>query len=342
MDRILNWIEELIQRIAKQIRSDQKRLPNSWLDLAMEFVDGGLWDYAPISGYLNYNPHCYTMLGYAPGEFPETMETWQTLIHPEEVGLLENALNELINLRQNTFSIEIRMLSQSGQWLWLQAKGRIVAYNEKGQVQKIIGTLIDISKYKHIEITLQKANEELQKLVTEDYLTQIANRRRFEERLGQEWRRAQRDRRSIAVIICDIDYFKNYNDTYGHLQGDQTLSIVAQTIHGTLSRPMDLAARYGGEEFGIILPNTSMLGAQRVAEKIQKALKECNIVHQRSPLSNHVTLSFGIAAMVPDTDLSTKNLVEAADKALYRAKNQGRNRMISAFVEIGENQYIYL
>ncbi len=318
------FIEALLRKRMEKAKSiSEKRL-----NLALESANEGLWDYAPISGQIYYSPRWFAMLGYMTGEFPDTMETWNALTHPEDLPILEGTFNALANLEKDAFSIEVRMLSQTGQWLWLQARGRTVEYNEKGQVQRIVGTLIDINKYKQVEAALQKANEELQRLAALDDLTQIANRRRFEDRLGQEWRRAQRETTNLAVIMCDIDHFKNYNDTYGHLQGDQALYTVAQSIYGALKRPMDMVARYGGEEFAIILPGTGINGAERVTREVREAIETLHLEHKSSGITGHITLSFGVAAMVPRTGLSAKILIEAADKALYRAKARGRNRII--------------
>ena len=130
------------------------------------------------------------------------------------------------------------------------------------------------------------------------------------------------------MVICDIDFFKNYNDTYGHLQGDDTLHIVAQTISDMLKRPMDLVARYGGEEFAAILPNTNIKGAMRVANELKFAVDALKIKHRASDISEHVTLSFGVAAVVPTADTQPKMLIKAADQALYQAKALGRNTIV--------------
>jgi diguanylate cyclase (GGDEF)-like protein len=208
--------------------------------------------------------------------------------------------------------------------------GRAVERDHKTAVSRIVGTLSDISKYKRVETALQKANEELQRLAVLDDLTQIANRRRFDDRLTQEWRRAWRENRPLALVICDIDFFKHYNDTYGHLKGDDTLHIVAQTISDMLKRPMDLVARYGGEEFAAILPNTNIKGAMRVANELKSAIDMLKIEHRASDVSNYVTLSFGVAALVPTADTQPKTLIEAADKALYKAKALGRNTIVKS------------
>jgi diguanylate cyclase (GGDEF)-like protein len=222
------------------------------------------------------------------------------------------------------------MLSKTGQWHWLQVKGKTVERDPTGAVSRIVGTLSDISKFKEVEVALQKANEELQRLAALDDLTQIANRRRFDARLEQEWRRARRDRRPLGVIICDIDKFKNYNDAYGHLQGDQTLYRVAQAANNALKRPMDLVARFGGEEFAILLPDTDTAGARRVAMEVREAVAAMRIAHGVSDVCDHVTLSFGVAAMVPASDRPSRIFMEIADRALYRAKAQGRDCIVCA------------
>lgn len=300
------------------------------LNLAMDSANQGLWDYFPQTGHLYFSPSWFTMLGYAAHEFPITMETWTTLTHPDDVPILENTLESVSRGDTRAFGIEVRMLAKKGQWRWISTCGRAVELDENGAVLRMVGTLSDISKYKQVELALQKANEELQRLAALDDLTEIANRRRFDDRLNQEWRRARRDGKHLALVICDIDFFKNYNDTYGHLKGDDTLHAVAQTIHATLKRPMDLVARYGGEEFAAILPNTDINGAMRVAQEFKAAVDALQIQHNASAVSDHVTLSFGVASVVPSSDRNPKTLVEAADKALYKAKSAGRNTIVKS------------
>lgn len=298
------------------------------LNLAMDSANQGLWDYFPQSGHLYFSPSWFTMLGYQADEFPTSLETWTTLTHPNDVSDLEMALESVARGEEKAFGIEIRMLGKEGHWRWINALGRAVEHDHDNIVSRIVGTLSDISKYKRIEVALQKANEELQRLAALDDLTQIANRRRFDDRLTQEWRRARREGKPLALLICDIDYFKNYNDTYGHLKGDDTLHMVAQTISEMLKRPMDLVARFGGEEFAAILPNTNIKGAMRVAHELKSAVDALKIEHRASSVADHVTLSFGVAALIPSPDTQPKTLIEAADKALYKAKAVGRNAIV--------------
>ena len=172
---------------------------------------------------------------------------------------------------------------------------------------------------------LQAANIELQRLSMTDGLTQIANRRHFDLYLTQEWKRLYREQQPLALILCDVDYFKKYNDHYGHQAGDRCLHLVASLIQQIAKRPYDLAARYGGEEFALILPATDLEGAVAVAAKIQQAVWQAEIPHVASEVSAFVTLSLGVVSLNPRTAFP-ETLIAAADQALYEAKRQGRNR----------------
>ncbi len=172
---------------------------------------------------------------------------------------------------------------------------------------------------------LQQANHELQRLAVTDGLTQLANRRRFDEYLIHEWLRMMRERQFLSLILCDVDFFKNYNDTYGHPAGDDCLRNVAQAIRHQAKRPGDLVARYGGEEFVVILPNTNSEGAVQVARDIRQEVNALNLPHSRSKISNHVTLSLGVASIIPNPSYSPTDLINTADQALYSAKQQGRD-----------------
>ncbi|ACB52860.1 putative diguanylate cyclase (GGDEF domain) [Crocosphaera subtropica ATCC 51142] len=168
------------------------------------------------------------------------------------------------------------------------------------------------------------ANQE--KLVLFDDLTTIPNRRYFNRYYQQEWRRCQRENYPMSLLLCDLDYFKSYNDYYGHQQGDNCLRQVAQILQNTLKRPGDMVFRYGGEEFVIILPNTASEGAEIIAEQIVQSIQQEQIAHYPSPVSSYVTISLGIAVTFPTNALSPQTLFEMVDMALYRAKATGRNR----------------
>ena len=174
---------------------------------------------------------------------------------------------------------------------------------------------------------LDTANQELRRLSSSDGLTGISNRRYFDTMLDREWRRARRNGTSLSLILCDIDFFKGYNDSHGHLAGDDCLRRVAEALRTTLERGGDTPARYGGEEFAVVLPDTPLEGAMIVAEKARQAVMGLHIPHVNSP-HTWVTLSLGVADHLPQEGESPHVLIEAADKALYEAKRQGRNRVV--------------
>ncbi|AVH69045.1 EAL domain-containing protein [Nostoc sp. 'Lobaria pulmonaria (5183) cyanobiont'] len=175
---------------------------------------------------------------------------------------------------------------------------------------------------------LQQANQELQRLACSDGLTQVANRRCFDETLNTQWQWLAREQGSLSLILCDVDYFKLYNDTHGHLAGDDALRQVAKAISQTVKHPADLVARYGGEEFAVILPNTDIEGAIAVARDIQTNISGLQMPHPHSQVSEFITLSLGVATITPDSQLSPATLIAAADQGLYEAKAQGRNCVV--------------
>jgi diguanylate cyclase (GGDEF)-like protein len=181
-----------------------------------------------------------------------------------------------------------------------------------------------------LQQNLEAVNLELQRLVTIDGLTEVANRRGFEEYFSQEWQRMKREQSPISLIICDVDFFKKYNDTYGHRVGDRCLQEIAQAIKDIVKRPGDLVARYGGEEFSVILPNTDTEGAIYLADKICDVVRKLAIPHRNSQVSPYVTLSAGFTTEIPQTNSDLEEMIAAADRALYQAKAAGRDRSLCA------------
>jgi diguanylate cyclase (GGDEF)-like protein len=172
---------------------------------------------------------------------------------------------------------------------------------------------------------IHKRNLALKQLAISDGLTQLANRRYFDQCLQAEWRRMMRSGQPLAVILCDVDYFKRYNDTYGHPMGDFCLKQVAQAMATTVQRSGDLVARYGGEEFVFLLPHTDGAAAMLFAQKVRAAIHQLNLPHRASDVSQAVTVSLGVASFIPQRSLTPEVLVMAADKALYQAKQAGRD-----------------
>lgn len=174
---------------------------------------------------------------------------------------------------------------------------------------------------------LEAANQKLQHLACMDGLTALHNRRHFDESLQREWKRMMREKAPLSLILCDIDFFKAYNDTYGHQAGDECLKQVANILRESARRESDFVARYGGEEFALILPNTEVLGAVGVAETIRSQIKASGISHLGSEVSQFLTLSLGVASLIPNRHCSSDILLHESDLALYEAKSRGRDRV---------------
>lgn len=175
---------------------------------------------------------------------------------------------------------------------------------------------------------LASLNQDLKRLSQRDDLTQLYNRRTFREKAEEQWRQAARSKQPLSILLLDIDYFKPYNDTYGHPAGDECIKLVAKTLSKSLNRSGDVVARYGGEEFIALLPNTPELGAKHLAEQIRKAIERYRVPHKESPSGDYVTVSIGASVVNFTTGTTLEQQISLADKALYEAKDTGRNRVV--------------
>lgn len=183
----------------------------------------------------------------------------------------------------------------------------------------------EIEEHQRAEMALQVANEKLQHLAITDELTQVVNRRFFYQYLQEQWETLADAKQPLSLILCDVDHFKNFNDTYGHLAGDECLRQIAQAIRLTLKRGPDLVGRYGGEEFILLLPYTDAAGAFEVATAVLSAIQGLKIKHEYTSETGYVTVSLGVSTVIPDRAENPENLIKVADTALYAAKAQGRN-----------------
>lgn len=254
-----------------------------------------------------------------------------TVLHNIQESDLSADVFELLQLYQIKAAMVVPILN--GEHLW----GLLIAHQcsaprywqafEVNLLQQLASQVAIAIHQSVLYQQVQAANEELQRLATLDGLTQIANRRRFDQYLENEWHRLKREQMPLSLILFDVDFFKRYNDTYGHLAGDDCLRQLGSALKSVIKRPADLVARYGGEEFAVILPNTEIEGAISVAQTIRQAVYDLIIPHAQSSVCDRVTVSLGVASIVPNCETSPQDLINAADKSLYIAKQQGRDRV---------------
>lgn len=212
-----------------------------------------------------------------------------------------------------------------------RVKTHLTLRNMQIKIQEQNKRLLDeIEERKRAENALEVANGELERLASVDGLTRIANRRQYDSYLLREWKRMAREQAPIAFILCDIDYFKLYNDAYGHMAGDKCLQQVAQGIRRAVKRPADLVARYGGEEFAVILTNTDIDGAVKVAEDVRKEIGNLKMPHVQSEVGRYVSLSMGVGSTVPGRSDGPEAFVNDVDQVLYQAKEAGRDRIAAS------------
>jgi diguanylate cyclase (GGDEF)-like protein/PAS domain S-box-containing protein len=294
--------------------------------------------------------------GVTPLEVREDASAVFAVLHPDDLEQISQSIQDsAANL--SPWHCEYRVRFADGRIIWLL--GHATPQREADGSTIWHGYIKDISDRKQAEfllisekeraeeaelklqktqINLERINQKLLKLIDTDTLTKIANRRCFNIRVRQEWKRLYREQKSLSLILFDVDYFKNYNDCYGHPQGDRCLIKIAQTAKQAVGRSADLVARIGGEEFAVILPNTNLEGAKVAAEKIRLAIQSLAIPHQDSKIDDKVTISLGIMSLMPTTGQSPTTLINQADQALLEAKRRGKNQSVIFCEILGYNE----
>lgn len=252
----------------------------------------------------------------------ENTSTMQ-IVHPDDAGTFATVLADL-RARRDSALIEVRVQRKDGTYAWIEAALRTVRDPITHLPTGILANIREVTQRKEAELELEFAYQKVEALSVTDPLTGLANRRRFDQTLNAEWRRALREQNPLSLLLIDADHFKNFNDTYGHPAGDACLKQIADSVVGDVSRATDLACRIGGEEFAILLPNTSGPAARALANHICDSVRSRQIPHTASP-REIVTISIGCATVIPQAGQNSAFLVDLADQALYSAKRGGRD-----------------
>jgi len=270
-------------------------------------------------------PQIENLLGWAPSSW-QSVQDWVDRMHPEDRTWAVDFC-----VAQSKAGIDheadYRALCKNGEYVWIRDVVHVVR-NADGEVESLIGFMFDISERKRTEAKLLDMQRELEELSFKDGLTGVANRRRFDAIMNIEWGNAQRSKKPLSLVMFDIDYFKQYNDHYGHLQGDHCLKRVAQVLSMVTTRAHGFLARFGGEEFVLVLPETNESSAMTVAERCRELLAKERIPHERSEVSELLTVSLGVATTIPAHDDEPLSFIDTVDRRLYQAKQRGRNGIV--------------
>lgn len=266
-------------------------------------------------------PQIENLLGWTPESWVG-VEDWVARMHPED---REKVFNFCVSqsLAGIDHEADYRAMTNGGDYVWIRDVVHVV--RKDGEVESLIGFMFDINERKKTEDQVMRLQKELEELSFKDGLTGVANRRMLDSIMEVEWANARRHHQPLSLIILDIDHFKQYNDFYGHIKGDDCLRQVAQALSGVGTRARDFLARYGGEEFVLVLPETDAEAAKKIAERCRSVIFKQQIPHENSTTSQIVTISLGVGTIVPSHDAEPIMFIEAVDRLLYKAKQKGRN-----------------
>jgi diguanylate cyclase (GGDEF)-like protein/PAS domain S-box-containing protein len=310
----------------------------------LEIISDGVWDWNANTGDVYRSPGWYIMLGYDVDSLEGSVFSWENVIHPDDYPRVMQYFESYITHQIDHYKIRYRCITRAGDYIYIEDRGRIVEWNPDGSVARMIGAhrnidseiklnkqhalenktlqeLVDIQTKELLEVNsqLSKLNAESQKLATTDFLTSLANRYWFEQKLRNEIDRVKRFYQPLSLVAFDLDNFKPVNDTYGHLAGDLVLKSVAKILHENV-REIDTASRWGGDEFMLLLPNTTVDQSVKLAEKIQQFINE-----EMNKQKLSVTASFGVAELKKSE--TPMRFTIRADNAMYESKKLGGNKI---------------
>jgi len=281
-------------------------------------IDWGTLQFAYIG------PQIEQLLGWSPVSWV-TVEDWASRMHPEDRAWVVDYC--VAQSKSGTdHEADYRALTKDGEYVWIRDVVHVVR-NAQGEVEALIGFMFDITERKNTEQKLIVLQKELEELSFKDALTGVYNRRMFDSVMEVEWANAKRNRQPLSLLMLDIDYFKQYNDFYGHIHGDECLKRVAKELNKVATRSRDFFARFGGEEFIIVLPETDEKAARMIAERCRSLIFKAQIPHEKSLVSQMLTVSIGVSTIIPIHSDEAINFIAAVDRQLYQAKETGRNRI---------------
>jgi len=295
-------------------------------DLVVAGLEVGVWDRwigPPERRW--WSPRFFELIGYQPGQMEPTEQNLRELLHPDDREPVWKAGSEQLK-KGDVLDLDFRFRTGHRGYRWFNSRARAVR-DAGGRIVRLAGSLTDIHDRRIAEESLHAAQVELTRMAYRDTLTDLHNRRYFDEHFQREWERARRSRQPLALVLIDLDYFKAYNDHYGHPAGDTCLVEFARLLARCAGRPADIVARLGGEEFGLVLPDTSAAGGEELALRLQTMLKQRAIPHAGSP-KGVLTFSAGVAAIEAPDGPGTAELRDQADRALYEIKRGGRDAVL--------------
>lgn len=319
------------------------------LNCILDIIAEGSWDWDGKTGRVVRSTAWFKMLGYDVGTFQQNVYTWENVIHKEDYDKVMQSFEKIITRKTDSYCIDYRCRKSDGSYLWITDRSKVVEYNPDGSVARIIGAHQDIHQQKIAQLSLFEQNQqlalgnvtleklisikteqleaknklleekilEIERLANTDSLTNIANRKKFEEALNSEISRADRYEHALSLVILDIDHFKLINDSFGHKIGDQVLQNMVSAVVNNI-RDVDIFARWGGEEFVLILPCIAIEAALNFSERLRQLISQTELSK-----GVYITCSFGVSEY-HNTD-TVEDLFHRADQALYRVKNNGRN-----------------
>ncbi len=326
--------EEQIDRHAQEVLAMRERTElmdklaesERRFDLVVEGLEVGVWDrWVGPPERRWWSPRFFELIGYAPGELKPSEDNLRDLMDPDERETVWKAGTEQLR-NGDVLDVDFRLRTRHRGYRWFNSRAHAVR-DAGGRLLRLAGSLTDIHDRRLAEDALHAAQVKLTRLAYRDTLTDLHNRRYFDEHFQREWERARRSRQPLALVLIDLDYFKSYNDRYGHPAGDSCLVEFAHLLTRCASRPADIVARLGGEEFVMVLPETSAVGGEEVAQRLQMLLRHTAIPHAAAP-KGVLTFSAGVAAIEAPDGPAPAELFEQADRALYEIKRRGRDGIL--------------